>query len=125
MALVPAYIGPIAEGEAAVRPLRQFGSPVADLVGTMSYQTLQTIVDASYPPGGATTGNQASCEAWTMRPSTSWWSILRPGAVTAHRACIEQHGGAASRVVPEETALPHRSRPFNLVITPLGRSQPG
>jgi FAD/FMN-containing dehydrogenase len=31
---------------------------------------------------------------------------------------IEQHGGAASRADAEETAVPHRSAPFNLIITP-------
>src|SRR5262249_49818233 len=36
-ALVPAYNGPIAQGEQLLRPLRAFGPPVADQVGPMAY----------------------------------------------------------------------------------------
>jgi FAD/FMN-containing dehydrogenase len=118
VALVPAYMGPIADGEAAVRPLRQFGSPAMDLVGPKSYQVLQTLFDGSYPAG-----------------RRNYWksSFLRdlddaaidvlldhfaqaPSPLTA--VFIEQHGGAASRAGAEETAVPHRSAPFNLIITP-------
>jgi FAD/FMN-containing dehydrogenase len=50
-ALAMAYAGPIAEGETAVRPLREFGCPALDLVGPMSYAAVQTLLDQSAPHG--------------------------------------------------------------------------
>ncbi len=43
--------GPVGEAEKAVKPMRQFGKPVFDHVGTMPHPVLQTIFDPLYPPG--------------------------------------------------------------------------
>jgi FAD/FMN-containing dehydrogenase len=45
------YCGSLAEGEEVLKPLRSFGSPVADLVKPMSYVELQSILDWAFPPG--------------------------------------------------------------------------
>jgi FAD/FMN-containing dehydrogenase len=52
VAIVVGYIGPIAEGERLVAPVRKFGSPVADTIGPMSYVQLNTMLDAAFPYGG-------------------------------------------------------------------------
>src|SRR5690606_12739119 len=45
------YAGNIDEGEAVLRPLRSFGSPVADLIRPMPYTEAQSMVDAAAPIG--------------------------------------------------------------------------
>ena len=50
-ALVPVWTGPLDEGEAVLRPLREVGSPVADLVGPMPYRTMQSLLDGAFPSG--------------------------------------------------------------------------
>ena len=45
------YAGGLEDGERALQPLREFGRPVADLVGPMPYTALQSMFDASYPGG--------------------------------------------------------------------------
>src|SRR5919112_1654433 len=45
------YCGPLEEGERVLRPLREFGSPLADNVQPMAYTTLQSAPDAGFPPG--------------------------------------------------------------------------
>src|SRR4029453_10646158 len=45
------YNGPLAEGERVLRPLRAFGSPLADHIGPMAYPALQTRYDDVTPPG--------------------------------------------------------------------------
>jgi hypothetical protein len=50
-ALFPVYAGPLDRGEDALRPLRQFGSPIADLVAPTPYRTAQTMFDAAFPAG--------------------------------------------------------------------------
>jgi FAD/FMN-containing dehydrogenase len=52
VAIVVGYIGPIAEGEPLVAPVRKFGSPLADTIGPMSYVQLNTMLDAAFPYGG-------------------------------------------------------------------------
>ena len=44
-ALILGYNGPVAEGEKVLAPARQFGRPVADLVGPMPYRVRQTMLD--------------------------------------------------------------------------------
>jgi hypothetical protein len=45
------YNGPLEKGEHALRPLRAFGSPVADTVGPTPYTALQALVADTEPPG--------------------------------------------------------------------------
>ena len=52
-ALVTCHCGPLAAGEKAMRPLKQFGSPVLDAVGPMPYCQLNSMLDANYPEGRA------------------------------------------------------------------------
>jgi FAD/FMN-containing dehydrogenase len=116
LGLVPAYIGPIAKGEAAVKQLRAFGSPVADLVGPLPYRALQQMFDPAFPPGRRS--------YW----KSSFLSGVDDAAIdimvehfarvpSPHSAVfLEQFGGAVSRVGPDETAFSHRSAPFNLIV---------
>src|SRR5208283_1956999 len=50
--IIAAYIGDLAAGEAAVAPLRKFGTPLADTIAPTSYVTLNTLFDAAVPYGG-------------------------------------------------------------------------
>jgi FAD/FMN-containing dehydrogenase len=45
------YAGSIAEGEAYLRPIREFGPPLADLVQPMPYSVMQRSADFAWPPG--------------------------------------------------------------------------
>jgi FAD/FMN-containing dehydrogenase len=49
--LAVCWVGDLDAGERALQPLRSFGRPLADLVATMPYTTLQSSSDASYPNG--------------------------------------------------------------------------
>jgi FAD/FMN-containing dehydrogenase len=45
------YAGPVAEGEEALRPLRELGELIADLSGPMQFVDAQKIYDPDYPAG--------------------------------------------------------------------------
>jgi FAD/FMN-containing dehydrogenase len=45
------FAGPPAEGEAALAPLRQFGTPLADLSGPVPYLTVQSALDDVFEGG--------------------------------------------------------------------------
>jgi FAD/FMN-containing dehydrogenase len=52
VAIIVAYIGDLAAGEAAVAPVRKFGSPLLDTIAPTSYVQLNTLFDAAVPYGG-------------------------------------------------------------------------
>ena len=45
------FAGPVEEGQEAVRPLKEFGSPLVDLVAPKSFLAHQTMLDAASPSG--------------------------------------------------------------------------
>jgi FAD/FMN-containing dehydrogenase len=51
MGIVFLYVGPVEEGEEAVRPLRESTDPVVDLIGPMPYVALQQMLDGGNPRG--------------------------------------------------------------------------
>ncbi|WP_263385103.1 FAD-binding oxidoreductase [Granulicella arctica] len=51
VAVIAVYAGPPEEGERVLKPLREFGPPIADLIQPMSYTASQKMVDAAAPAG--------------------------------------------------------------------------
>jgi FAD/FMN-containing dehydrogenase len=51
VALLVCYNGPIEQGEALLRPLRENMSPIADLVAPITYEQQQTLLDEGFPFG--------------------------------------------------------------------------
>ena len=109
------YCGSLTEGEQVLRPLRAFGSPLADLFGVTSYVQLQSGFDSFFPPGlhDYTKGNfidVLSDEAietfgeYAMAPSPNTTSSL------------EHLHGAVSRVDAADTAFAHRQHPYDFSI---------
>jgi FAD/FMN-containing dehydrogenase len=49
--IIAVYAGAVAEGERVLQPLRNFGSPVADLIRPMPYTHAQRMVDNAVPIG--------------------------------------------------------------------------
>jgi FAD/FMN-containing dehydrogenase len=51
LALAACYAGDLAEGEEVVKPLREFGPPVMDILQPMPYTVIQSMFDESSPIG--------------------------------------------------------------------------
>jgi FAD/FMN-containing dehydrogenase len=51
VALAVCYAGDLEKGESVLLPLREFGQPLADVVGPMPYPALQSMFDGAYPSG--------------------------------------------------------------------------
>jgi len=54
VALGGVWVGPLEDGERALRPLREYGPPAADTYQTMPYSAAQTMADFLWPKGIAT-----------------------------------------------------------------------
>ncbi len=113
------YAGPVEEGEQALRPLREFGPPVMDMVGPMPYVAFQQVIDDGYPHGRRNywTGEFLTglpddaidilCRFHLSTPSPGTQILVLPG------------GGATARVPEGTMAISERGAPFNLHVTSL------
>jgi FAD/FMN-containing dehydrogenase len=108
-ALVLGYNGPIAEGAKVLAPGRQFGRPVADLVGPMPYVARQTMLDEPNAVHGL---HRYWRSAFTEQISDALIDTLVRGAATFSSPLsallfFYMHG-AATRVAPGATAFAAR-----------------
>ena len=119
IAVAVCHSGEVAVGERLVRPLRALGSPILDAVRPMAYGELQTMFDATNPPG-----------AWYYKTGYLDGAKVQGApfvdALIAHadfpspsplsRIVIEHLGGAMARVPADATAFVHRAAPFDLIV---------
>lgn len=114
--MIVCHSGPEAEGEAALRPIKEFGSPALDAIGPLPYSALNQMLDGSFPRG--------ALNYW----KSSFLSELTDDAIDAlirqYELCpspmsglvLEHFHGAVTRIPVADTAYPHRSEGYNLVI---------
>ncbi|HEV8361045.1 MAG TPA: FAD-binding oxidoreductase [Candidatus Thermoplasmatota archaeon] len=116
VAVLACHCGPPADASQALKPLRDFGPPAADLFAPRSYADMQRLLDASWPPG--------RLHYW----KSSFLRTLSDDAIAtmvAHAAAapsplsavvLQQMHGAASRVGPRATAFAHRAEQWDFGI---------
>ena len=110
------YNGPIAQGEALLKPLREQTSPIADLVGPVSYEQMQTLLDEGFPFG---LQNYWKSEFLKGLPDEAIDVLVDQFAATPSplsAVVIEQFGGAYQHVAADENAFSHRDWDYNFVI---------
>lgn len=115
-AILACHSGPPGAGESALRPVKQFGSPVLDAIGPASYEATNMMLDAGFPRG--------ALNYW----KSSFLGGLSDPAIDALIArfaicpspmsglVLEHFHGAVTRVGAGDTAFPHRRPGYNLVI---------
>jgi FAD binding domain-containing protein/berberine-like enzyme len=116
LSVVVCWSGPPDEGEHVLRPLREFGPPVADAVGLIPYRELQSIPDAGFPPGRL---HYWKASFLAEVPDEAIDAILRFTTTmpSPHTGIgLQQITGAASRVPPTATAFAHRARLYDFLI---------
>jgi len=114
--MVTCHCGSPEAGEAALRPLKAFGSPALDALGPMPYCQLNGMLDAAYPKG--------SLNYW----KSSFLARLSDDAIDtmieSYARCpspmsqllIEHFHGAATRVAVGDTAFPLRTEVYNFLV---------
>jgi FAD/FMN-containing dehydrogenase len=109
VALIVCYAGPIHEGEAVLRRLREFKAPALDSIGPKPYVAHQAIFDPAYPHG-----RHYYWKAWRLPPLTdSAIDVIveQAEAITSPLSAIPIFtlGGAVKRVDDDATAFTGRS----------------
>lgn len=118
VAIFLCYAGPLEDGEQLVKPVKEFGSPIMDTIGTMPYTKLQSMIDKD-------PANLPGLQNY-------WKSDFLKGLgdefidmVIDHFSRVpsplssvyfEHIHGAVSRVGPNDTPFGHRDADYNFLI---------
>jgi FAD/FMN-containing dehydrogenase len=110
------YAGPVEEGERAVRALRHFGNPLADLVGPTSYVDHQSGLDDTVPHGWhyywKATNLTGLSDAVIDIVAEHAYLATSPRSYAA----MFHMGGAVARVPSDATAYRGREVDHNIII---------
>ena len=108
------WSGEHSAGHAALRPLREVATPVADTVAPVNYTEFQTRLDAANAHG--------SHQYMKSGFVTDFSNALIDDLIDIHRMdptyaiFLMQSGGAVNRRASDETAFPHRSAHCNMMV---------
>ncbi|GAA4635822.1 hypothetical protein GCM10023196_083010 [Actinoallomurus vinaceus] len=114
---VAMHSGDAARGEAELRPLRDIGSPIADLSGVQPYLDVQRFFDEDYP--AHTMRYYWKSRYLTGLPDELIDMLVKRNEISPSPHCtldVWQLGGMLSRPGARDTAFGDRSAPFLLGI---------
>jgi FAD/FMN-containing dehydrogenase len=114
------YVGPLDEGEKALRPLREFGPPAADIYQPMPYSAAQTMADFLWPKGFLSYWKSSFLKSLSDDAIDTFLNFYAKTPSARTVIVVEHDGdGAWSRVPEDATAFGHRSWPYNLLVTTM------
>ena len=114
--VIPCWVGDVEAGEAFLKPLREFGPPVADACVQKPYLAHQAMLDPSFPPGRWYYFK--SCDIAELTDEVIDITMERSLQIESPLTSfpIWQMGGAVSRVGDDETAFNGRTASFTYNI---------
>lgn len=115
-AMVNCHSGPLADGEVAMRPLKEFGPPVMDALGPISYCQLNSMLDAAYPKGALNYWKSSFLSQLTDAVIDVMIENFVRCPIPMGQLLLEHFHGAATRVGATDTAFPHRAEGYNFLV---------
>ena len=112
--VVVLYVGDVAEGEEAFRPLREFGPPGLDMVQPMPYVAVQQMIDAPNEGGRLNYWSAAFYDSLPDEAIDTFVSRATHPISPLGQVIVMPGGGALSRVPEEATAFVQRNAEWNL-----------
>lgn len=102
------YCGALDEGEQVLKPLRTFGSPLADLICPRSYVEMQSFFDEPWAPGQLNYWKTSLIRDLSEAAIETLLEQARRKPTPTSVIYLQQLHGAASRREATESAFPHR-----------------
>jgi FAD/FMN-containing dehydrogenase len=115
-AMVSCHCGSLAEGEAAMRPLKEFGSPVVDALGPIPYCQLNGMLDAAYPKGALNYWKSSFLAQLSDAAIDAMIAAFARCPTPMGQLLLEHFHGAATRVGVGDTAFPLRDVGYNFLV---------
>ncbi len=116
IAVASCYAGPVVDGEAAVRSLREFGNPLADLVGPTRYVDHQSSIDDTVPHGWHYYWKATDLTGMSDDVIDTVAEHAYAAASPRSYAAMFHMGGAVVRAPRDATAYAGRDAEHNIVI---------
>jgi FAD/FMN-containing dehydrogenase len=114
--LVAAHCGSLADGEAAVKPIKAFGPPVMDAMGPIPYTMQNGLLDGAFPRGALNYWKAQFIKDLSDDAIATLVAQFEQAPSPLCQIVIEHFHGAASRVPVADTACAMRISGFNVVI---------
>jgi FAD/FMN-containing dehydrogenase len=115
-AMVTCHCGPVPDGEDAVRPLKEFGSPVLDALGPLSYCQQNSMLDAAYPKGALNYWKSSFLAGLTDDAIETMIDCFARCPTPMGQLLLEHMHGQVTRIGISDTAFPHRAEGYNLLV---------
>ncbi|KAB1188617.1 MULTISPECIES: FAD-binding oxidoreductase [Haloferax] len=106
------YAGSMSDGEEALKPLREIGSPIVDVIGPHPYEGWQQAFDGLLGPGARNYWKSHNFEEITDGMIDTFVEYAASMPTPLSEIAVAQLGGAINHVSVEETAYPHRDAEF-------------
>ena len=116
VALPVCHCGDLQQGESDLKPLREFGPPLLDLIGPMPYPVINTLLDPGFPVGALNYWKSAFFTELSDAAVRTMVDAFEAAPSTMSGMVIEHFHGAVTRVDPTATAFPHRQPGYNLAL---------
>lgn len=113
---IPVHTGPMDAAAQDLKPLKDFGPPIMDMLGPIPYTAQQSMLDAGFPPGA-----QVYWKATFLRemPPEAMDVIMAKAEQIPVPTCnlvLEHFHGAVNRVPQDATAFVERGSAYNVAI---------
>ena len=113
------YAGPPEQANPALAPLRELGTPLADLSGTGPYVEAQSALDDLFPSGGRYLWKSHFLDELSDEAIATILEHDAGRPTPQSVVYLRTLGGAIARVGADEMAFAHRSATFNLSVDAL------
>ena len=110
------HSGSVQEGEAAVQPIKAFGTPVMDVMGPVSYCQLNTMMDGLFPRGALNYWKSSFVNDLSDAAIDTIIERFQEVPSPMSMVFLEALHGAVTRIPVTDTACPHRRQGYNLLI---------
>jgi FAD/FMN-containing dehydrogenase len=115
-AIIAAHCGSLTDGAAALAPIKKFGAPLMDVIGPMSYEATNTMLDGGFPRGALNYWKATFLTALSDAAIDAMLTAFKAAPSPMSGMVIEHFHGAVTRVEPTATAVPHREAGWNLLM---------
>jgi FAD/FMN-containing dehydrogenase len=115
-AIAACHCGALPDGEAAVRSIKAFGSPLFDTLRPTPYCEMNSMLDAANPRGAFNYWKSSFLETLSDEAIATMVDCYARCPSPMSQLLLEHLHGAAVRVGVADTAFPHRTTGYNLLV---------
>jgi FAD/FMN-containing dehydrogenase len=114
--LIVCHCGPLDAAEAALQPVKKFGTPVMDTISPSTYEAANTMLDAGFPRGALNYWKSSFLKELSDQAIDTLVARFARCPSPMSALVLEHMHGAMTRIGVSETAFPHRRGGYQLLI---------